>query len=444
MNVVQFVIMMGLPDEFNADRSRVKREIQEFDKTKAQEMKKMQDKDLKRASLMLTVREIASAVDKETLFTAIIKVLEKGLDAEAVDIFLIDRIINEGFLVKSSHKKPGSLKFPLSEESLIAKSARDSLFIIRSRAKTDAMLSGLLNKGEIPCTVCLPLLKGKEVMGVINIEKLSDNREDLTDEEKQLVSIVASVSAAAMNNANIFELTRDELASEKKISAQQAEEKKKIRDIFSKYTSPAVMELVLKNPESLKLGGQKRTATVFFSDIRSFTTYSEKYPPERVVSILNEYLSAMTDIIMEHNGTIDKYVGDEIMALWGVPVEQPDHPRMAVKAAWAMLNKLKELQEQWKKRGIEPFDIGMGINTGEMIAGNMGSDKRMDYTVIGDQVNAAARIESLTRQFNCHLLISEFTYDLVKDIVTAQALGHVAVKGKENKILVYRVNDVKL
>ncbi|MDD5090187.1 MAG: adenylate/guanylate cyclase domain-containing protein, partial [Candidatus Wallbacteria bacterium] len=223
---------------------------------------------------------------------------------------------------------------------------------------------------------------------------------------------------------------------------EQIEEKKRIREVLSKYTSQAVMEQVLNNPDMLKLGGEKRCATVMFADIISFTTYSEKYPPEITVSMLNEYLTAMTDIIMNLNGTLDKFIGDEIMAIWGVPVSQEDHALLAVKAAWGMIQKLDELREDWKRRNLEPFDIGIGINTGEMIAGNMGSNKRMDYTVIGDHVNTASRIQGLTRKFQCHLLLSEYTHELVKNFVTAEPLGEVQVKGKTKMIKVFRVDKL--
>ncbi|MDD2715110.1 MAG: adenylate/guanylate cyclase domain-containing protein [Candidatus Wallbacteria bacterium] len=445
MNGLQFYLLFSLPFELNAARGAMKVKGQELERQLERLNNEFRDKAVKFTSLMVKVKDIASAIDKETLFTTIISVLEKGIEAEAVDIFLVDAKKQEAFLVRSNHYPQGAdVKFKLSDESLLAKATREGLFVIRDEARKNALLAGLLNKGEIPAVVCVPLFKGKEIAGVINVGKLSGNREDVKEEEKLLITTVGRVAALAMANSNIYELTKDELVSQKKISQDQIEEKKKIKDVLSRYTSPAVMEQVLNHPEMLKLGGEKRMATVFFSDIRSFTTYSEKYPPERVVAILNEYLTAMTDIIMDYNGTLDKFVGDEIMAIWGVPVPQKEHAHLAVKASWAMLLKLKELQKSWQKRGVEPFDIGIGINTGEMIAGNMGSEKRMDYTVIGDHVNSASRIQTLTRQFNCHMLISEYTYQLVKEIVDAKALGYSQVKGKTQKILVYMINGVKL
>jgi len=180
--------------------------------------------------------------------------------------------------------------------------------------------------------------------------------------------------------------------------------KREIKNAFSKYVSPDVIEEIMKDPSKLQLGGDQKILTVQFSDIRSFTTYCENRTPEEVVAILNEYLDAMTKVIVEHKGTLDKYVGDEIMAVFGAPQYEPPEisSKRAVICSMKMLERLGELHEEWKERGLEPLDIGIGVNTGEMITGNMGSELRMDYTVIGDAVNLAARVEALTRQFNVH------------------------------------------
>jgi len=444
-SIIELFILISLPAELNAAKGALRIQQRELEKKLESQNADFREKTVKFTSLMVKVKDIASAIDIDTLFDSILSVLEKGINADNVDIFMIDKKNNEGFLVKSTnHSRGKDIRFKLDGNTLISKSAMEGIIIVKENARNNAMLVAFIDKGDIPVTVCAPLFSGKELVGVINIEKLRDNRESINDEERLLLTTVCNVSALAMKNANVYALTKEELMSQKKFSQAQIEEKKKIREILSKYTSPSVMEEAIKNPKMLKLGGEKRIATVLFSDIRSFTSYSEKYEPEKVVSILNEYLSAMTDIIMEYNGTLDKFVGDEIMALWGVPVPQKNQAELAVKAAWNMLKKLKELHEKWKKENVEPMDIGIGINTGEMIAGNMGSDKRMDYTVIGDHVNTASRIEGLTRNFNNHFIISEHTYKLCKNIVEVKALGYVQVKGKSEKVLVYQVNNVKV
>ncbi len=217
-----------------------------------------------------------------------------------------------------------------------------------------------------------------------------------------------------------------------------------IRKMFSSYVSKRIVDELIRDPSKTKLGGDRKEITVLFSDIRGFTSFSEKHEPEEVVSLLNEYLGAMTEIVFEYEGTLDKFVGDAIMALWGAPIGQPDHAERAVRCAVAMIAKLKQLQAKWASEGRYVIDIGVGINTGDMVVGNMGAEgKKMDYTVIGDNVNLGARLEGLTRKYNNHIIISEYTYEKVKDIVEAKELDSVTVKGKENPVVVYDLIGVK-
>ncbi len=228
---------------------------------------------------------------------------------------------------------------------------------------------------------------------------------------------------------------------------REEKEKRRIKGMFQQYVAPSVVDELLKDPSKLKLGGEKRTMTVFFSDIRSFTTYSEKHTPEQVVDVLNEYLDAMTLCIFKWKGTLDKYVGDEIMATWGAPIYTDKHAELALGCCWDQLHVLRDLQHKWRAEGKDILDIGMGLNTGEMIVGNIGSTVHKDYTVIGDAVNLAARLESETRHHGtpekpCYLIISEFTYECVKDMCTVKSLGEVVVKGKTVPIKIYEVTDV--
>ena len=217
-----------------------------------------------------------------------------------------------------------------------------------------------------------------------------------------------------------------------------------IRKMFSSYVSKRIVDELIKDPNKAKLGGDRKEITVLFSDIRGFTSFSEKHQPEEVVSLLNEYLGAMTEIVFEHEGTLDKFVGDAIMALWGAPVGQPDHAERAVKCSLAMIERLKQLQAKWVAEGRYAIDIGIGINTGDMVVGNMGAEgKKMDYTVIGDNVNLGARLEGLTRQYNNHIIISEFTYEKVKGIVRVNELGSVTVKGKQKPVVIYDLVGLK-
>ena len=217
-----------------------------------------------------------------------------------------------------------------------------------------------------------------------------------------------------------------------------------IRKMFSSYVSKRIVDELIRDPSQMRLGGTRKELTVLFSDIRGFTTFSEKYQPEEVVSQLNEYLGAMTDIVFQHDGTLDKFVGDAVMAFWGAPLDQPDHAQRAVRCAVDMIRKLQELQAKWAADGKHVIDIGIGINTGEMVVGNMGAEgKKMDFTVIGDNVNLAARVEGLTRKFDSHIIITEYTFAKVKDNVEAKELEAVTVKGKERPVVMFNVLGMK-
>ena len=210
---------------------------------------------------------------------------------------------------------------------------------------------------------------------------------------------------------------------------------REVRAIFSSYVTPKVMEMLVANPEMTKLGGQRKEITVLFSDIRGFTRFSENHQPEEVVATLNEYMQAMTEVIFHWDGTLDKFVGDAIMVFWGAPLDQSNHTELAVRCALHMQQRLAELQETWRAQGKEVLDAGIGINTGEMLVGNIGAEgKKMDYTVIGDHVNLGARVESLTRQYNARILITEYTFGKIKHLLQTQEVSPNNRRQKAAKI----------
>ena len=218
----------------------------------------------------------------------------------------------------------------------------------------------------------------------------------------------------------------------------EEKEKRRIRDMFGKYVSPAVVTEILANPP--ELGGVDKELTVFFSDIRGFTTLSESLTPQELVNHLNLYLTAMTDLIFAYKGTLDKYVGDEIMCFWGAPLPQPDHAVLACKCALKQLEVLNRMNEAWPPE--KRLSIGIGINTGIMTVGNMGSLGRMNYTLMGDMVNLGARLEGTNKQYYTMAIISEFTYAQVRDRVVARELDNIRVKGKNKPVLIYELVDV--
>jgi len=216
-------------------------------------------------------------------------------------------------------------------------------------------------------------------------------------------------------------------------------EKKKIRGAFQYYLTASVINEMLKDPTKLKLGGDKKDLSVLFSDIRGFTTVSEKLTPEELVHLLNEYLTVMTDIVFKYDGLLDKYMGDAIMAVFGAPLDQPDHALRACRTALGMMAELGVLQKKWLAEGRPVLNIGIGINTGEMVVGNMGSQMRFDYTVMGDSVNLGSRLEGINKEYGTNIVISEFTQSSVKDALFCRELDSVRVKGKKLPVRIYEL-----
>ena len=221
----------------------------------------------------------------------------------------------------------------------------------------------------------------------------------------------------------------------------EGREKRKMKRLFGQYVSKDVYEQLVAHPELARLGGQRREMTVLFSDIRGFTTVSESGRPEDIVATLNEYFTSMVNIVFAHKGTVDKFVGDMVMALFGAPLDDPDHAQHAVDAALDMIRELNQLNKKWSAEGRPSLDIGIGISTGPMIAGNIGSDTIMSYTVIGDTVNLGARLESLNKQYGTRIIISEATREALPDRYAVQPLGDVVVKGKTRPVAIYELKE---
>jgi len=216
-------------------------------------------------------------------------------------------------------------------------------------------------------------------------------------------------------------------------------QKRKVRAAFTQYVPPGVIAEMLQHPELLRLGGEEKELTAMFSDIRGFTTLSEGLSPTALVELLNEFLSSMTDVIFKYWGTLDKYIGDAIMAFWGAPYPQADHAARACGAALEMLEMLKKLQAKWQAEGRPRIDIGVGINTGPMVVGNMGSAKRFNFTIMGDNVNLASRLEGTNKQFGTRIILSEATYLQVHERFIARELDLIRVKGKAKPVRIFEL-----
>lgn len=222
----------------------------------------------------------------------------------------------------------------------------------------------------------------------------------------------------------------------------EQQEKGRYRKTFQQYVARSIVDSMLNSGELPKFGGERKNLTVLFSDIRAFTSFSEKYPPEIVVQRLTEYLTSMVDVIFHHGGTLDKFVGDEIMAIYGAPYHLGNHAERACATALDMIAALRKIQKSWSQREMEYFQIGIGINTGKVIVGNLGSIQLFDYTVIGDEVNLGARLEGANKQYATTIIISESTYHEVKDKAIVRELDNVRVKGKKRPVKIYELRGM--
>ncbi|MCK4667238.1 FHA domain-containing protein [Candidatus Dependentiae bacterium] len=278
---------------------------------------------------------------------------------------------------------------------------------------------------NIRSVICVPLRnKKEEAIGIIYVDNIA-SKSSFTEDDKELLATFANYVAVAIENASLFEKIRKE---------------EKIKNKLSRYLSTNVVDSIIQGQE-IQLGGEIKMITTLFSDIRGFTTMSEKMEPEEVVALLNEYFSIMTDIIFKYEGTLDKFIGDCIMAVFGAPFRHEDDPMRAIKTSIEMRDATIKLNAKWKKMGRRSIGVGIGINTGEAIAGNIGSLQRMDYTVISDAVNLAERLEANAPAEKIYISIS--TYEIVKDYIKAVELKPFKVKGKSKAQQVFEVLSLK-
>ena len=264
--------------------------------------------------------------------------------------------------------------------TITRKVMKDRVALLSQDAASDAQFAGvesIVSQG-VRSTICAPLVAESGVHGAIYADRL-DPFAAFTQDDLELISAVAAQTAIAVENVRAHErLAREEVA----------------RANYGRFLPEYVVKQMLENPESFKLGGSNQKITVLFADIRGFTRLSEHAPPERVVQLLNKYFSAMTDIIFAHGGTLDKYIGDGLMALFGAPTVTPDDATNAVNAAVAMQRRILSINEDLRSEGLPEIGVGIGLHTGEAVVGYIGSERRSEYTAIGDTVNTAARLES--------------------------------------------------
>jgi adenylate cyclase len=215
------------------------------------------------------------------------------------------------------------------------------------------------------------------------------------------------------------------------------------RGTLERYVSPQLVRYVMDNLDSFNFKGEKRVLTIFFSDIRSFTTLTEKSDPAELLAQLNEYLEAMTDIIFRYDGIVDKFIGDGIMAHWGAFTPDRPNAKLAAQASLDMMTRLHEMNTEWVKLGKPPLDIGIGLNTAQVIFGNVGTGKKVDFTAIGDGVNLASRLEGANKEYKTHIIISDSTRAELGEAADVRSLGSIVVKGKTVGVEIFELLGLK-
>lgn len=273
---------------------------------------------------------------------------------------------------------------------------------------------------ELQATIGMPIIHNENVIGILYVGNKKSGK-FFRREDIDLMQTLAANGSTSIENVNLVEQMKKEEA---------------VRGNLARYLSPEIVERVVNDDMQVNLGGQRKTVSVMFSDIRDFTTISETWPPDQLVTILNEYMTEMVSIVFKHKGSIDKFVGDAIVAVYGSLIELDNQAECAVKAVFEMQEKLKELNVRWQDVYGVDMKIGCGINTGEVFLGNIGSPDRMEFTVIGDAVNLSARLEGLTKFYGVGLVVSEFTRAGLDGIV-CRKLDRVLVKGKRKAVEIY-------
>ncbi len=407
-------------------------------------------KSMKLSTTLLRIKNLAKSLDRDEIFATVLEIVSKGMDADRVQLLLNNEKDGNLRVVRAEgmpSKEFKEIVIPHEETSIIAFLCRQggtggtgtggALGV--KECDVDPKTRGLIGQGALKTVIAAPIIQEGRVFAIINVEKMKNP--DYTRDDQNLLATTADVAGLVMKNAKLYSATMDDLVSTKKLSEEQLKQNEQLKGSLSRIVSPRVAEMIMQDPSALKLGGSKGEVTCFFSDIRGFTKMSEGMDPTAIVEQLNVYFTRMTDILMESDGTLDKYVGDEMMALFGAPVAAPDDPIRAVLCAVRMMDALRELQKVWEKEAKPVIKIGIGINTGEVTAGYMGSEKQLSYTVIGDNVNTASRVMGSAK--GMEILITRSTYERVKDYFLITPLDAITVKNKSMPIEVWRVEGIR-
>ncbi len=381
------------------------------------------ERQARKLSLLLEVsQKLSGELDLDKLLG---RVVGTTFDVMNVDRVSVHLSTETGDLVpRVSKSRLGDASAQLVPRSIARKAVEERVAILTDNAVADDRFKGgqSIMLQSVRSAMCIPLMAGPEqVLGILYVDNLTATN-SFVDEDLQFLIAFGGLAAIAIKNSRF---------------AEQIQREAMVRSNFERYFAPNVAAEIAQQQGAVKLGGDKRPVTILFSDIRGFTSMSEHMSPDAIASLLSDYFTEMVDIIFAHGGTLDKFIGDAIMALWGAPIGHEDDPDRAMQAAIAMQRAIASLNEKWEAQGRPGISVGIGINYGETFAGNIGSHLRLEYTVIGDAVNVASRLCS-----NAHggeVLISDPLYQMLKQKPTVNARAPLVVKNRAQAVSVWSV-----
>ncbi len=381
---------------------------------------------LKLQMLLEVSQKLSAELDLDRLLQTIVDVTFDIMSVDRVSIVLRNEETGE-LLPTISRSRLGDAQPMQVPRSIADKVVQERVAVVSQNAPADARFRGqsiLLQ--SVRSAMCSPLMaSGDRLLGLLYVDNLTTTN-TFTDEDLQFLVAFSGFAAIGIKNS------RD---------AEQLRREATVRSNFERYFAPNVAADIAQQEGIIRQGGERRPTTVLFSDIRGFTAMAESMGPDAIALLLSEYFTEMVEVIFEHGGTLDKFIGDAIMALWGAPIAHADDPGRAVRAAIAMQRSIAKLNERWASQGRPEIGVGIGINHGEVFAGNIGSHRRLEYTVIGDAVNVAARL--CAQASPNEILVSEALLGVVRDQVSCEFLPEMALKGKAQVVQVYRVRGLE-
>ncbi|MBR4329603.1 MAG: GAF domain-containing protein [Candidatus Riflebacteria bacterium] len=417
---------------------KVKREY--LDKQKVLDNKLNQVR-LRFAIVMGRVKTLLDTLAPDKLFNAICELIQTDVGANRYILFLLDNVKHELYPYRwygYSDDIKKMLIIPDNLPHILCYALKRKQNVFKADAEFDPELVKIIdNKPDLKTLVAIPLFCRDKLFGVIHIESFEDGHEKIDDNESKFLVALPSFIGSAITNADIFMETREELESAKQVSEREIAEKRRLHDIFSRYTSAELIEDLLKHPEKVDLGGTVKNASILFSDIAGFTHFSSQLSPKEVVIAMNDYLSRMTEVVLDYQGEIDKFIGDAVMARFGVLSDLPYPSQNAIQAACAMLIELKKLKAEWAQRGMNCFNIRIGIATGPVLAGNIGSKRRQEFTVMGTTVNLASRLEAYNKTLGTTLAIDEESFKYAPKNIEFVKHENQTIRGLDTPVNVY-------